>query len=104
MTRPAGSTPTFPSTAGMCANRLADRMTRLGSVMSQAIVHPYGRDELLRQLSPPFWFRSFGAVLGMDGHSSGISQAPNDPGGLGPALLVTKRQNIEPVHHPAVDD
>src|SRR3954469_13360048 len=52
---------------------LADRMTRLGAVMSQAIVHHYGRDELLRRLSHPFWFQSFGAVMGMDWHSSGIT-------------------------------
>ena len=48
-------------------------MTRLGAVMSQAIVHHYGRDELLRRLSNPFWFQSFGAVMGMDWHSSGIT-------------------------------
>jgi hypothetical protein len=41
--------------------------------MSQAIVHHYGRDELLRRLSNPFWFQSFGAVMGMDWHSSGIT-------------------------------
>ena len=52
---------------------LADRMTRLGAVMSQAIVHHYGRDELLRRLAHPFWFQSFGAVMGMDWHSSGIT-------------------------------
>src|SRR5215210_5886136 len=48
-------------------------MTRLGAVMSQAIVHHYGRDELLRRLAHPFWFQSFGAVMGMDWHSSGIT-------------------------------
>ncbi len=52
---------------------LAERMTRLGAVMSQAIVHHYGRDELLRRLAHPFWFQSFGAVMGMDWHSSGIT-------------------------------
>src|SRR6202051_4042568 len=52
---------------------LADRMTRLGAVMSEAIVHHYGRDELLRRLANPFWFQSFGAVKGMDWHSSGIT-------------------------------
>jgi uncharacterized protein len=52
---------------------LADRMTRLGAVISQAIVHQYGRDELLRRLAHPFWFQSFGAVMGMDWHSSGIT-------------------------------
>lgn len=52
---------------------LADRMARLGAVMSQAIIHHYGRDELLRRLAHPFWFQSFGAVRGMDWHSSGIT-------------------------------
>jgi hypothetical protein len=48
-------------------------MTRLGTVISEAIVHQYGRDELLRRLAHPFWFQSFGAVMGMDWHSSGIT-------------------------------
>jgi hypothetical protein len=48
-------------------------MTRLGAVMAEAIVHHYGRDEFLRRLSHPFWFQSFGAVMGMDWHSSGIT-------------------------------
>jgi len=52
---------------------LANRMTRLGSVITEAIVHHYGRDELLRRLAHPFWFQSFGAVMGMDWHSSGIT-------------------------------
>src|SRR3954470_6761852 len=52
---------------------LADRMTKLGAVMSQAIIHHYGRDEFLRRLAHPFWFQSFGAVMGMDWHSSGIT-------------------------------
>ena len=48
-------------------------MTRLGTVISEAIVYHYGRDELLRRLAHPFWFQSFGAVMGMDWHSSGIT-------------------------------
>jgi hypothetical protein len=36
-------------------------------------VHHYGREEFLRRLSHPFWFQSFGAVMGMDWHSSGIT-------------------------------
>jgi hypothetical protein len=52
---------------------LAERMTRLGAVITEAIVHHYGRDEFLRRLSHPFWFQSFGAVMGMDWHSSGIT-------------------------------
>src|SRR5205823_5296195 len=52
---------------------LASRMTRLGAVICQAIVHHYGRNEFLRRLAHPFWFQSFGAVMGMDWHSSGIT-------------------------------
>ncbi|MDO9411489.1 MAG: DUF763 domain-containing protein [Pseudolabrys sp.] len=63
----------LPLHGGSVPKWLADRMTRLGAVMSQAIVHHYGRDELLRRLANPFWFQSFGAVMGMDWHSSGIT-------------------------------
>jgi hypothetical protein len=48
-------------------------MAQLGAVICQAIVHHYGREELLRRLAHPFWFQSFGAVMGMDWHSSGIT-------------------------------
>src|SRR5256886_3100716 len=48
-------------------------MTRLAAVISEAIILEYGRDELLRRLAHPFWFQSFGAVMGMDWHSSGIT-------------------------------
>jgi hypothetical protein len=63
----------LPLHGGRVPQWLAGRMTRLGAVISQAIVHHYGRDELLRRLAHPFWFQSFGAVMGMDWHSSGIT-------------------------------
>src|ERR671913_353057 len=72
MVRRAGSAD-LPLHSGHVPKWLADRMTRLGAVMSEAIVHHYGRDELLRRLAHPFWFQSFGAVMGMDWHSSGIT-------------------------------
>ena len=52
---------------------LGQRMARLGAVITEAIIHHYGRDDFLRRLSHPFWFQSFGAVMGMDWHSSGIT-------------------------------
>ena len=52
---------------------LSARMAALGRVIGEAIVYHYGRDELLRRLVQPFWFQSFGAVMGMDWHSSGIT-------------------------------
>jgi len=63
----------LPLHGGQVPRWLASRMTRLGAVMAEAIVHHYGRDELLRRLANPFWFQSFGAVMGMDWHSSGIT-------------------------------
>src|SRR6201995_2814569 len=50
---------------------LATRMSSLGAIITQAIVYHYGRDEFLQRLSHPFWFQSFGAVMGMDWPSSG---------------------------------
>jgi len=72
MARRSGSAD-LPLHGGQVPKWLADRMTRLGTVITEAIVHHYGRDELLRRLAHPFWFQSFGAVMGMDWHSSGIT-------------------------------
>jgi uncharacterized protein len=63
----------LPLHGGRVPKWLGDRMTRLGAVITEAIVLEYGRDELLRRLAHPFWFQSFGAVMGMDWHSSGIT-------------------------------
>ncbi len=52
---------------------LANRMARLGRAISEAIVLEFGKNEFLLRLSDPLWFQSFGAVLGMDWHSSGIT-------------------------------
>jgi uncharacterized protein len=52
---------------------LAERMSRLGLAITEAIITEYGCNEILRKLSDPFWFQSFGAVMGMDWHSSGIT-------------------------------
>jgi len=72
VTRRSGSAD-LPLHSGHVPKWLADRMTRLGAVIGQAIVHHYGREEFLRRLAHPFWFQSFGAVMGMDWHSSGIT-------------------------------
>ncbi len=63
----------LPLHGGRVPPWLAARMSKLGAVIAQAIVHTYGRDEFLRRLAHPFWFQSFGAVMGMDWHSSGIT-------------------------------
>lgn len=48
-------------------------MAKLGFAITEAIIIEYGKEEVLRRLSDPFWFQSFGAVMGMDWHSSGIT-------------------------------
>jgi len=63
----------LPLHGGRVPRWLGERMTRIGAVISEAIIHHYGRDELLRRLAHPFWFQSFGAVMGMDWHSSGVT-------------------------------
>jgi hypothetical protein len=63
----------LPLHGGFVPPWLVTRMASLGRVIVEAIVHHYGRDELLRRLAHPFWFQSFGAVMGMDWHSSGIT-------------------------------
>src|SRR4030081_2839814 len=63
----------LPLHGGRVPPWLATRMSSLGAVVCQAIVHHYGRDEFLRRLSHPFRFQPCGAVMGMDWHSSGIT-------------------------------
>src|SRR5215213_777940 len=52
---------------------LAERMAKLGLAITESIITEYGKAEVLRRLSDPFWFQSMGAVMGMDWHSSGIT-------------------------------
>ncbi|MGZ9125491.1 MAG: DUF763 domain-containing protein [Candidatus Binatia bacterium] len=52
---------------------LAERMTKLGTAITEAIIHHYGSSAYLSRLSDPFWFQALGAVMGMDWHSSGIT-------------------------------
>src|SRR5436189_2370486 len=63
----------LPLHGGRVPAWLAQRMTRLGTAMTEAIVYDYGTSAFLSRLSDPFWFQAFGAVMGMDWHSSGIT-------------------------------
>jgi hypothetical protein len=72
MARRTGSAD-LPLHSGRVPAWLGQRMATLGAIICQAIVHHYGRDDFLRRLAHPFWFQSFGAVMGMDWHSSGIT-------------------------------
>ena len=63
----------LPLHGGRVPQWLAERMTRLGTAITETIVHDYGASAFLSRLSDPFWFQALGAVMGMDWHSSGIT-------------------------------
>ena len=63
----------LPLHSGTVPRWLADRMMVLGTLITEALVENFGPDEVLVRLSDPLWFQSFGAVMGMDWHSSGIT-------------------------------
>jgi uncharacterized protein len=88
MARRAGSA-MLPLHGGRVPPWLATRMTSLGAIITQAIVHHYGRDEFLQRLSHPFWFQSFGAVMGMDWHSSGITTS----------VIGALKRGLQPLSH-----
>ena len=63
----------LPLHGGRVPAWLAERMTLLGTAISECVIHSYGPSEFLTRLSDPFWFQALGAVMGMDWHSSGIT-------------------------------
>jgi len=63
----------LPLHTGYVPQWLYERMAKLGFAITEAILTEYGKKEFLSRLSDPFWFQSFGAVMGMDWHSSGIT-------------------------------
>ena len=52
---------------------LSERMAKLGLAIVETIVMEFSAEQVVNKLSNPFWFQSFGAVMGMDWHSSGIT-------------------------------
>ncbi len=63
----------LPLHGGRVPAWLAERMTRLGTGITEAVVYEYGAAAFLSRLSDPFWFQALGCVMGMDWHSSGIT-------------------------------
>ena len=63
----------LPLHGGRVPPWLAERMTKLGTAITETVVHHYGTSAFLTRLSDPFWFQALGAVMGMDWHSSGIT-------------------------------
>ncbi len=63
----------LPLHTGAVPQWLYQRMARLGLAITESILSEYGKKEFLSRISDPYWFQSFGAVMGMDWHSSGIT-------------------------------
>ena len=63
----------LPLHNGRVPEWLASRMTLLGTAIIESVLYHYGASALLSRLSDPWWFQAFGAVMGMDWHSSGIT-------------------------------
>lgn len=63
----------LPLHNGYVPQWLYERMAKLGLAITEAIITEYGKKAFLSRMSDPFWFQSFGAVMGMDWHSSGIT-------------------------------
>jgi len=63
----------LPLHGGRVPPWLAERMTLLGTAISECVIQSHGPSEFLTRLSDPFWFQALGAVMGMDWHSSGIT-------------------------------
>lgn len=66
-------TASLPLHYGKAPAWLFSRMTKLAREITRAIVHEHGPTEVLARLSDPYWFQAFGAVLGFDWHSSGVT-------------------------------
>ncbi|HID72132.1 MAG TPA: DUF763 domain-containing protein [Thermoplasmata archaeon] len=63
----------LPLHHGKAPKWLFVRMVKLAGTITEVILDEYGLDEFLRRISNPFWFQSFGCVLGFDWHSSGLT-------------------------------
>lgn len=68
---------------------LANRMATLGRAIVEAILVEYGKREFMKRISDPLWFQSFGAVMGMDWHSSGITTS----------VVGALKRAINPISH-----
>jgi hypothetical protein len=79
----------LPLHNGKVPSWLYERMRKMGGAIIEAIVLEYGKSEVLRRLSDPFWFQSLGCVLGMDWHSSGITTS----------VMGALKKAVNPISH-----
>ncbi|MGB9761404.1 MAG: DUF763 domain-containing protein [Caldimicrobium thiodismutans] len=63
----------LPLHNGKCPPWLFEKMIRLGRAILLVVYREFGREELLKRLSDPYWFQALGCLLGFDWHSSGLT-------------------------------
>lgn len=63
----------LPLHQGSVPRWLFEKMARLARQISLAIICEFSPQIFLTKISDPFWFQSFGACLGFDWHSSGLT-------------------------------
>ncbi|GIV96958.1 MAG: hypothetical protein KatS3mg057_1615 [Herpetosiphonaceae bacterium] len=66
-------TANLPLHSGHAPRWLFERMVAMSAEIASWIVVEHGTAEFLRRLSDPVWFQAFGAAIGMDWHSSGVT-------------------------------
>lgn len=63
----------LPLHGGKVPSWLYERMSKLGLLITEAILQEYGQTAFIKRMADPEWFQALGCVLGMDWHSSGIT-------------------------------
>ena len=63
----------MPLHFGKMPKWLTERMGLMGSAIIESVAQNYGKSEVLTRLSNPNWFQAFGAVMGMQWNSSGVT-------------------------------
>ncbi|MFH1768409.1 MAG: DUF763 domain-containing protein [Candidatus Omnitrophota bacterium] len=63
----------LPLHTGRAPRWLFEKMHKLSRGICEIILIEHGADFLLERLSDPWWFQSFGCILGFDWHSSGLT-------------------------------
>ena len=63
----------MPLHFGKMPRWLTDRMGNMGIAIVESVVQNYGKSEMLTRMSDPNWFQAFGAVMGMQWNSSGVT-------------------------------
>ena len=65
----------LPLHFGKMPSWFTERMGLMGNAIVESVVDNYGKSEVLTRMSDPNWFQAFGAVMGMQWNSSGVTAA-----------------------------